>query len=71
MNNIFKETLIYLSKYRNINKANIKIPDYQTVDREDFNTIIKELLTFVELTEDSINSTEEVTIASSFLLMGA
>jgi hypothetical protein len=45
MSNIFKETYKYLTSYRKIAKVNIKPSLNQTVDREDFNTIINEIIT--------------------------
>lgn len=54
MSNIFKDTYKYLSSYRKIAKVNIKTPDYQTVDREDFNAIINEIITAYDSTVNSI-----------------
>ena len=68
ISNIFKETYKYLNSYRKIAKVNIKMPDYQTVDREDFNKIINELITAYK---GLSSATEEVTTLSPLLLIGA
>ncbi len=54
MSNIFKETYKYLNSYRKIAKINIKPSLNQTVDREDFNTIINEIITAYDVTAESI-----------------
>jgi hypothetical protein len=67
MSNIFKETYKYLNSYRKIATINIKPSLNQTVDREDFNKIINELITAYK----ELSSTVETTTLSPLLLMGA